>query len=352
MSNDPEMHRRGVLAAGLAVAAVPAGALAATRPPAPPAPGRQVLGFYYRGYKNPTVSGSWRRWQGPTEKENPKGEPIVDHPMLGLYDSSDPAVVRQHAVWAREAGLTGLVFGYWTRAGWEDGDGGRKLLDALHEQALSMTAYLEKQDHGVDGAVDDFEYLWEHGLQHPGWLRLQGRPVFGMYESAFKKVSPAQWRDACRRFAAKGRPEPILVAGVDPHRPDYLEFIAPLDGVHQYTLSDWVHGMSPAQITAWTDANYPGWTSRARRAGKIACATVEPGWNDTRDLSREAHPTVERYGVETLAAMWDAAIKAHVDWVFVGSFNAWDNSSEIEPSREWGRSALEANALHAARFRS
>ena len=160
--------RRTALA-GLALAATAPAALAAAA--ARPRVKREVLAFYYRARGNPAVSGAWKAWQGPN-REAPDNDPVPSLPVLGMYDSHDPAVLAQHATWLKQAGTTGVIIGFWNREMWEDRDGGAKTLAAMHAQGLKLTVYIERPKGGLEGAKDDLRYLFAHGMaDHPAWRR-------------------------------------------------------------------------------------------------------------------------------------------------------------------------------------
>ncbi len=339
--------RRETLAALLAgAAAAPAHAAS---PRAKAGRAREVLAFYYRGRHNPQVSGFWKRWQGPTGKEAPDEDPVPDTPILGPYDSHDPSVLAQHARWLKAAGCTGMVLGAWSREIWEDKDGGRRTQDAMHAQGLKTTVYLEGQKGGVEGAKADLGYLYDRAFAHPSQLRHGGRPVVFAYRRAFRELPVAGWREAARAVAGPGRPEILLIGDVDLWDPAYADKAKGLDGTHSWSVVETVAGKTPAEMDAHFAGTSPEW--RAKAAGALRCATVMPGWNDVRILKRPyPRPTTDRFGTGTLQAFWRAALRHDPDFVLINSFNAWHNGCEIEPSREWGDTALKANAAFARRF--
>ena len=184
---------------------------------------------------------------------------------------------------------------------------------------------------------------------HPAWLRVDGRPVVFFYRRALRDTPAPVWREAARALAAEGRPEPVLIGDVDATDPAYAEKTRGLDGAHSWSVVEFVAGMTPPQMDAFVDRTYPQWMSRA--AGWIRCATVMPGWNDLLITKRPyPRPTTDRFGTGTLAALWRGAILNKADFVLINSFNATHNGSDIEPSRQWGDTALAANAAFAKRF--
>jgi putative SOS response-associated peptidase YedK len=142
-----------------------------------------------------------------------------------------------------------------------------------------------------------------------------------------------------------------LVGDVSPREgADFAAWAPFMDGIHVYVLAPYIKGMTPAQMTEWADRTYPTW--RRMIGGKLFCATVIPGFDDTRGPGRTApRPTVARFDGATYTTLWDAAIRHDADWVVVTSFNEWHEGSEIEPSREHGDRYLTLTAAAARRFR-
>ena len=170
----------------------------------------------------------------------------------------------------------------------------------------------------------------------------EGRPVLFLYLQALRDLPARDWR------AAAG--EAFLVGDVSPREVrDFAAWAPAMDGIHVYVLAPYVRGMTPAAMTAWANETYPRW--RRLVGTKLFCATVIPGFDDTRVPGRpQPRPTVERHGGRTYQALWDAAIRHDADWVLVTSFNEWHEGSEIEPSTEHGSRYLELTAANARHF--
>lgn len=306
---------------------------------------RQVLTFYYPWYGTPQRSGRWFHWQGPNG-EAPRQSPTVNMPSLGLYDSHDPEVIDTHAKQMAAAGITATVVSWWGPGSFED----RALPDILarfHAKGIAVTVYLEQQKGGAAGAAKDLAYLLDRYAGHPAWLRTKGRPVLFLYLQALRDLPAQAWRDAAK---AAGGVLPFLIGDASPREQvDFARWAPFLDGIHVYVLAPYVRGMTPVQMAAWADRTYPQW--KRKIAGKLFCATVIPGFDDTRVPGRALpRPTVHRHDGRTYTALWDAAIRHDADWVVVTSFNEWHEGSEIEPSREHGRRYLDLTAAGARRF--
>jgi hypothetical protein len=326
--------RRDLIGGALALAATPA---LARRPHRYPP---QVLAFYYPWYGNPATSGRWFHWQGP-KNEAPRQSPTLDHPRLGLYDSHDPTVIRTHVAQAKAAGITALIVSWWGIGSFED-----KALPALLAAAaaagLHVTVYLEQQKDGAAGAARDVAYLTGTYGAHPAWLQARARPVLFLYLQALRDLPARDWRTAAGHA--------FLIGDVSPRETtDFAAWAPFMDGIHVYVLAPYLKGMTLPQMRAWADRTYPVW--QRMTGGRLFCATVIPGFDDTRVPGRPApRPTVERFGGATYTTLWDAAIRHDVDWVLVTSFNEWHEGSEIEPSREYGDRYLDLTAPAARRF--
>src|SRR2546423_6067510 len=68
--------------------------------PAPDSPGPSALTA-----DTPPVFAYYYVWFRPGSWDRAK----TDLPLLGAYDSADPAVIAQHIRWAREAGISGFI---------------------------------------------------------------------------------------------------------------------------------------------------------------------------------------------------------------------------------------------------
>lgn len=328
------ISRRSLVGGGLALVASPAIAVPAHRYP------RQVLAFYYPWYGNPTTSGRWFHWQGPSG-EAPRQSPALDHPELGLYDSHDPALIAAHMGQAKAAGLTALVVSWWGIGSFED-KALSAILDAAHAAGLRITVYLEQQKDGTTGAARDIAYLTKSYAAHAAWLHVRARPVLFLYLQALRDLPARDWRLAAGNA--------FLVGDVSPRETAAFSAWAPfMDGIHVYVLAPYVKGMTPAQMTGWADHTYPAWQRMI--GGKLFCATVIPGFDDRRVPDRALpRPTVDRHDGETYRVLWDAAIRHDADWVVITSFNEWHEGSEIEPSHEYGDRYLSLTAAAARRF--
>ena len=283
---------------------------------------RLALAFYYGWYGTPRgPTGRWRHW-------NP-GKPHHDSlnvPIGGWYDSLDPAVVTRHCQQAKQAQLDGLILSWWT-----DHARNQKLLDLLLPACATTDVKLSIYIETVASAKSlraQLKKLLAGPMQHPAWLRKDGKPVVFLYTRVLGQLSPTALRSAIVGLD-------LFVVG-DTQDPDRWD---DFDALHTY------------YIARKTEA-YRGAIRTLRRlsqlSGKPLLATVMPGYDDTN--IREPGFVRSREKSAFLRRSFHAAQGA--DWVLLTSFNEWHEGSEIEPSKQHGDSYLRRFANEVQRWRA
>jgi len=101
-------------------------------------------------------------------------------------------------------------------------------------------------------------------------------------------------------------------------------------------------------IRAWA-ANYDeNAVKLARQHGRISCATVIPGYDDTK-VNKPGRVAYRQDG-QVYSLLWQEAIRAKPDWVVITSWNEWHEGTEIEPSFQDHDKYLKLTAEYARRF--
>jgi hypothetical protein len=293
----------------------------------PVRPSRRVLAFYYNWYGTPQFqNGRWEHWK----------EGMTNHPPE-LYDSTDPAVIRRHLTEAGQAGLDGLITTWWGRGHFSDRALARILDEAEAARSpVKFTIYYERVPANGDVA-GDFRYLFDQYARRPAFLTEDGKPVFFIYGRALNQLKPDQWRAAVEEIRKLG-PSILMADGLDPK---WLEIF---DGLHEYN--------PVGQVLRHTDmgARYRSTAAHTRVRGKIGCATVIPGYDDSH-IGRPRVQIADREKGALYERLWRDALAAGPDWVLITSFNEWHEGSEIEPSKEWGDQFLKLTGQFAGRFK-
>jgi hypothetical protein len=328
--------------------------LSSTQTPAdrPPIHGthvpREVLAFYYGWYASPQVSGVWYHW-GNVDLVHQHIGTSAHYPVGGPYDSHDPQVVARQCELARQAGITGFIVSWWGPGSFED-RGIPILLAAAQRVGLKVTIYDEIATHTKSPASattveHDLLYILHRYAQHPAWLRVGKTPVIFIYERVIQAIPWNEW--------------PSIVAHVKTSFPGGAAFIADklssqaaqvFDGLHTYSFPWALHGLSITQVQHWAATNYSQWVKLAG-PDHISCVTVMPGYDDRSQSNRPLpRPIVDRDGGSIYRMQWQQAIATHPTWILITSWNEWHEGTEIEPSTEFGETALLITQAYAHQF--
>jgi glycoprotein endo-alpha-1,2-mannosidase len=320
----------------------------------------RVLAFYYNWYGTPEREhGRWVHWnecRGCThdpsktvDETSPRtGSKLKapdsgtkDHPAA-LYDSNDPAMVRNHLKIAERAGIDVLIATWWGQGQYED-QSFRRALDVASQAhspvkfTINYETIPEGADDRVQAIIGDFRYLREQYGNNPAFFRDGGKPVFFIYGRVISQLKPEEWRTALAGIRALG-PSILMV--------DCLaaRCLEAADGVHDYNPLDLL--VKQADMAA----HYRQIVEMCRDKGKISAATVTPGYDDS-NVGRDQPIVLSRDQGELYRRLWNDALAAHPDWVVITSFNEWHEGSEIEPSLEWGDLFVNLTREFASKFK-
>jgi glycoprotein endo-alpha-1,2-mannosidase len=307
---------------------------------------KQVLAFYYGWYGNPEVSKRWVHWRD-VDQPNHRIGGSTHYPKLGAYDSHDPKTIEQHCRWAREAGLTGFIVSWWAQGDFHD-QGLPLMLDTARKQGLNITVYYEvvppRDRPAPEGAIKDLLYILEHYGKHPAWLKANGMPVVFIYGRALGQIKLDGWREVIREVNSKYPGGAVFVG--DRIAEDAARVF---DGIHTYNPTSRIAGKSAEDIRQWAKTTFPEWVKTA--GDRISCLTIIPGYDDTKLPDRRPpRPVTDRHNGATYRALWEEAIAARPNWILITSWNEWHEGSEIEPSLEYGETALKNTRKFAAKF--
>lgn len=320
------------------------------------APPKLVLAFYYPWYGTPEGPGGrslgnrFVHWEGVDVNARSIGS-STHYPTVGAYDSRDPAVIDRHADLARTAGIDCLIISWWGKGSFEDA-AVKPVLDACARKQLRASIYYEqvaKPGTPESVAAEIVDLVRRFG-DHPALLRVtkdgHERPVIFVYGRAIGQLGVKKWASA-RRVIEKQLDAPPLLIGDDFGD----EAIKVFDGAHSYGPAGDVaaarrHGES---TEVWAKRAMGWWAERPRREGKISCATVFPGYDDTK--VRRPGLKVDREGGKLYQMLWREAVAASPDWVLITSFNEWHEGSEIEPSVELADAYVMMTTEWSARFK-
>jgi glycoprotein endo-alpha-1,2-mannosidase len=328
----------GCLAIGALVNAYEAQALGSkhrfTRVP------HEVLAFYYPWYGR-----DGRHWR----KIDAARHEISDsthYPLAGAYDSHDSALIGSQIEMASKCGITGFIASWWGQGTFED-QAIPLLLKQAQKLGFKISVYWEdakgKDAKRVDRAISDLVYLVTQYGKNPSFLKVDGKPVIFVYGRVVGEIPKQAWLAIVQGTRAKAGDFLLIAEG---YSEDHARTF---DGMHAYNYATAVERMRPEEIQRWATKNFSGDVNLARKFQCIACATVIPGYDDTK--IRKPGDRVERSNGKVYRALWEGALNARPDWVLITSWNEWHEGSEIEPSLEYGNAYMRLTAEQTARFR-
>lgn len=283
----------------------------------------------------PLVLAYYYIWFQPSSWDRAKR----DLPALGPYDSHDPAVIRQHVAWAKQAGIDGFIVS-WKHTPTLDA-ALAALVDEARRQGLKLLLLYQGLDvnrNPIPVAQVRSDLLWFQQTY-------AGDPVFQPFGRP-SAVWSGTWKfkdaDIASVRSAVGSPDRLALLGSERDAQQYEARADLLDGDAYY----WSSG--DPLLT-------PGYHERLRRLadaihahGGIWIAPVAPGF-DARLIGGTS--VVDRRDGATYREAWGAAAAASPDAVGIISWNEFTENSFIEPSRDLGDTYLRLTAQLIAALR-
>jgi glycoprotein endo-alpha-1,2-mannosidase len=322
---------------------------------------KRVCAFYYTWYGNTTVyygedpgtASHLLHWDEshpdlhPPIIHNPVANisdiAAAQHPTLNtsgicLFDSCDPQAIKYHISLAADAGINTFICTWWGINSYVDYTFRQVLnqtamYNALHpEHAMQQTIYFEtvqngfnkSKPFGFDNLYNNLTFIIQNYGNHPAFLRIGDRPVIFIYATTSTQT-PENWSRIVDKLHCNGmNPFLIVDVGVDDVRSDFIPIF---DGFHTYNPLG-LYTSEPQNALR----QFEKLVLSSRSNGKLACATVLPGYDDTQ--VRHGTPVLKRNSGVTYRDSWNVAIKSRADWVLICTFNEWHEGTNIEPSVE------------------
>src|SRR5215216_3596244 len=236
------------------------------------------------------------------------------------YNSDSGDAMQRHINQAKSAGIDGFIVAWYGNGDRTDSNLAH-LLDLGNQMGFSATIHFETpQFWGVDDVIAQLRAFYENRANHPALVRYQGRPVIFFWRAG--SFDNGTWD--------------FIRGQVDPeHRAVWL---ADGDDFGVLSGSAW-DGISPYAI-AWSGdpaSQLPRWANVARGVApdKLWNPVVSPGCDDT--AARAPTCIQDRADGAYYQATWDGALASSPSWaVVVSTFNEWMESTQIEPSNQFG----------------
>lgn len=351
---------------------------------------------YYSWYGKPTHSvlggGEWRSG-------------YTDHPLLGEYNSRNPAVINQHITWAKSAGIDFFVMDWTGQHTWEDITLKEYYLSAskvseikfciLYDSyfALNKLGTLFSYDFNdkyttvkTKGQkfLEDFEYLADTYFSNPKYLKIGNRPLVIIYNArGFQNASnyfEQLMTNAAKSFSLFLLADVVYWPSIKLTkkmlsvfwRKSLMEITRGFYQVKRSLFSrslrqriflsryfDGITGYnmySPDRVSNFlenVDQVYQKFWDYASSCDLHFIPGLMPGYND-RNLKGLTRPILERKRGDFYKRSWKLS-KKYIDpklkMVLITTFNEWHEGTEIEPSQEYETAYLELTKSFATELK-
>lgn len=311
---------------------------------------KRVLALYYVWYGTKEKSGKLTHYDGLNIAKKTASS-HTHFPLLGAYDSTDPAVIDNHMQAAKAAGIDTLVCSWWGRDDPTD-KAVRAVLARAPHNGITVCVMWERLAcvRDLETTTAELTYLATQLGSQPGYLHEHGKPVVFLYERACQSLAIEDWAAVIDHVDRESTPG-VLVIGGARTLTDTLVW----DGLITVPSPVYIIGHSPQDAaTVLAECSLVP-CAVARRAGRISAVVVMPGWDDLKvnSANTNAYGTrVDRASGKLYTALWQEATSEAPDWIVVNSFNQWHNGTEIEPSVELGNEYLKLTANLANNFKN
>lgn len=272
-----------------------------------------ILAYYYIWFD----SQSWDRAK-------------MDYPLLGKYSSDDAVVMRQHILWAKQAGINGFI------VSWKSTDKLNRRLDQLVQIAgqedFKLAIIYESLDSDrnplpTEQVNADLSYFIDH---------YAGNPVFDLFGKPMV-IWSGTWAfstDAIQSVVQDKRGH-ILILASEKNVQGYERLATIVDGDAYYwsSVNPDTHSGYPEKLMTMGEAIHNN--------GGLWVAPAAPGY-DSRLLGGTT--VIDRKQGETLRTEIEAALQSSPDAIGLISWNEFSENSHIEPSEKHGAIYLEVLA--------
>lgn len=317
------------------------------------APGtKQLLMHYMPWYETPQVRQKWgAHWTGHKNEHDPsnvdeKGLPDIwshNHPLIGLYDSTDPDVLECQLLEMKLSGVNGVIVDWYGIAEAADFPdihlASQAMFDACGTHGMKFAACYEDRtvklllDWGKitleeipRHVAENFRWLGENWFPKPQYFQFEGEPLLLNFGPIFVTDS-----DVWAAAKAQINPEPRLF-GLH-----HLWQGAGMDGGFSWVHTEPFNGdSSPDEIICRLTETH---AYRSPDPSK-AIPSAYPGFNDIYEKSLLS--PLDRRGGRTIRETLRAAIEGPWPLIQLVTWNDYGEGTVIEPTHEDGYDALEA----------
>jgi len=318
-----------------------------------------LVAYYYPWYGTPWGPvGKWFHWCNYGHKpyvlscsETWRRDIFAPgYPLIGPYDSLDPEIVRWHIRLAKSAGIDAFLVSWF---GYHEADGSPNITMRAFEEVLLPVAEEENFKVAIFDELahykKDFSALLSRTLRylprykdHPAYFRINGQPVWYIYQVWEDWLTPAKLSEYCQKVEAQVgdvfwifdgmRARPTAkpgFPGIELYtKPEFLS-IPQIDCFTSYSLfTNW-------RLEEYEDIKtvYLDYAQKVHSAGKFLMLPLHPGHDNS--LKAKSPYIAPRQRGELLRNFIKAASQAKPEFFAICSFNEWHEGTHIEPDITW-----------------
>ena len=274
--------------------------------------GRMVWAAYYPWY---TVS-SWR-------------EPsMADKPLIGMYSSDDPSVVRLHIKLAKAAGIDGFAVSWWG-PGTNTDRNLRKVLEIAAEEEMYVAAYFESlTGDGQSRPLLEIENMLNNLItsygKHPAYYKVDGKPLIFVWAAWSHEAD--EWRMVFENLRKRGLDAFYVATALN------TKYLEAFDGLQNYGTGNLTE---LKRIYERVGPEVKTFHILHRGGERLWVPSISPGY-DERLLPGRSGLYFDRDDGRYYLASYEHAVASYPDWVWITSFNEWWENTHIEPSMRYG----------------
>ncbi|NJK32485.1 MAG: hypothetical protein HC927_08765 [Deltaproteobacteria bacterium] len=310
-----------------------------------------MMAHYMPWYETPQFRGAWGiHWAGPNGEFDPgtigaNGRPEIFSnyfPLIGLYDSVDPAVVECQLLQMKLAGIDGVIadwYGLSDAADYAEIHEATELLFArAGELGMSFAACFEDRSiqfrvqsgqlapSGVQADLTGtFQWMQANWFNAPHYLKRQGRPVLLQFGPIFL-TNGAVWEQALSGLAVR----PWLAALHN------LWTLVPADAAFMWVHWETWNGYPPVPIVKQR------WIDRIGQVSGDATRVIPSavaGFDDV--YTDQIFPFLDHRGGQTFREALQVAMDGPWEMVQLVTWNDYGEGTMMEPTVEFGYTFLE-----------
>lgn len=248
---------------------------------------------------------------------------LKDWPQT-LYDSSDPEAIERQISQAKSAGIDGFISSWWGPDTKTDNNLA-VVLDVAAENDFFIGMFLEtksivKSQNSdwalvADEMVRWFEYYFSNYADHPGTMKVDGKPFVMPWITCTVPVDT--WKDVRDRLEAKGVELTMIADCTD------VAYFDVFDGAKGNNVE---LGKTLRYYALLADTPAP----------KIWMSDARPGYDERLLEDRENPRYTDREDGQYFRRQLHEALLVNPQWVRIYTWNEYPENTYIEPSKNFG----------------